>query len=46
LNDGGFWIVKECLNLTVPQTFRTWSMCETIIGVVGLGLALAVSAFI
>ncbi len=44
LNDGGFWIVKECLNLTVPQTFRTWSMCETLVGLVGLCLALAVNA--
>jgi GntP family gluconate:H+ symporter len=46
LNDGGFWIVKECLNLTVPQTFRTWSMCETLVGLVGLCLALAVNALI
>jgi hypothetical protein len=38
LNDGGFWIVKDCLNLTVAQTFRTWSVCETIIGLVGPGV--------
>ena len=25
LNDGGFWIVKDCLGLTVSQTLRTWS---------------------
>lgn len=36
LNDGGFWIVKDSLGLSVAQTFRTWSVCETIIGVVGL----------
>jgi GntP family gluconate:H+ symporter len=46
LNDGGFWIVKECLNLTVAQTFKTWSMCETLVGLVGLGLALIVNALI
>jgi GntP family gluconate:H+ symporter len=46
LNDGGFWIVKDCLNLTVPETFKTWSICETIIGVVGLILALIASALI
>jgi GntP family gluconate:H+ symporter len=40
LNDGGFWIVKDCLNLTVAQTFRTWSVCETIIGLAGLALTL------
>lgn len=40
LNDGGFWIVKDCLGLTVGQTLRTWTVVETIIGVVGLGLVL------
>jgi GntP family gluconate:H+ symporter len=46
LNDGGFWIVKECLNLTVAQTFRTWTVCETIIGLVGLALTLLASVLI
>jgi GntP family gluconate:H+ symporter len=46
LNDGGFWIVRDCLNLTVPQTFKTWSVCETIIGLSGLGLALLANALI
>lgn len=40
LNDGGFWIVKECLGLTVGQTLRTWTVIETIVSVVGLGLVL------
>jgi GntP family gluconate:H+ symporter len=40
LNDGGFWIVKECLGMTVSQTLRTWTICETIIGVAGLALTL------
>ena len=40
LNDGGFWIVKDCLGLTVGQTLRTWTVVETIIGVAGLGLVL------
>ena len=42
LNDGGFWIVKECLGLSVSQTLRTWTITETIIGVIGLLLTLAV----
>jgi GntP family gluconate:H+ symporter len=46
LNDGGFWIVKDCLNLTVAQTFRTWSVCETIIGLAGLALTLLASVVI
>lgn len=44
LNDGGFWIVKNSLGLTVSQTFKTWSMCETIIGIAGLLFTLAVDA--
>jgi len=36
LNDGGFWIVKESLGLTVGQTLRTWTVVETLIGVLGL----------
>jgi GntP family gluconate:H+ symporter len=43
LNDGGFWIVKDCLGLTVGQTLRTWSVVETIVGVVGLGFTLLLS---
>lgn len=45
LNDGGFWIVKDCLGLTVGQTLRTWTVVETIIGVVGLGFTLLFGLF-
>jgi GntP family gluconate:H+ symporter len=40
LNDGGFWIVKDCLGLTVAQTLRTWTVTETIIGIGGLLLTM------
>jgi len=46
LNDGGFWIVKDYLNLTIAQTFRTWSVLETIIGLSGLALTLLANALI
>lgn len=46
LNDGGFWIVKDCLGMTVGETLRTWTVVETIIGVAGLGLVLIASVFI
>jgi gluconate:H+ symporter, GntP family len=46
LNDGGFWIVKDCLNLTVAQTFRTWTWCETLVGLVGLAVTLLVNALL
>jgi len=43
VNDGGFWLVKEYLNMSVPQTIKSWSICETIISVVALGLTVVVS---
>ena len=43
VNDGGFWLVKEYFGLSVPQTLKTWSICETIISVAGLGFAFGLS---
>ena len=37
VNDGGFWLVKEYLNMTVQQTVATWTLLETIISIAGLG---------
>ncbi len=36
VNDGGFWLVKEYLNMSVPQTLSTWTVLETIVAVAGL----------
>ena len=36
VNDPGFWMFKEYFNLTVKETFKTWSTMETIVSVVGL----------
>ena len=38
VNDGGFWLVKEYFNMSVGQTIKTWSICETIISVTALML--------
>ncbi|MET9692928.1 gluconate:H+ symporter [Streptomyces sp. NPDC006514] len=43
VNDAGFWLVKEYFGMTVGQTLKTWSVMETIISVVGLGLVLLLS---
>lgn len=43
VNDGGFWLVKEYFNMTVIQTIKTWSICETIISVTALLLTMALS---
>jgi GntP family gluconate:H+ symporter len=46
VNDAGFWLVKEFFGMTVGETIKTWSVMETIISVVGLGLILATSLVI
>ena len=36
VNDGGFWLVKEYLNMSISQTVATWTVLETIVSVLGL----------
>jgi len=43
VNDGGFWLVKEYLGMSVTQTMKTWSVSETIISVAGLGLVVGLA---
>ncbi len=40
LNDSGFWMVKDSLGLSVLQTMQTWTVCETIVGLAGMGFSL------
>ena len=40
VNDSGFWLIKEFFNMTVPQTLKTWTVAETIIGVAGLAFTM------
>jgi Gnt-I system high-affinity gluconate transporter len=46
VNDTGFWMFKEFFNLTLKQTFLTWSLMETVISVLGLGGVLLLNVFI
>jgi GntP family gluconate:H+ symporter len=46
VNDGGFWLVKEYFNMSVAQTIKSWSICETIISVVALVLTLGLASVI
>jgi len=43
VNDGGFWLVKEYFQMSVPETIKTWSICETIIAVSALLFTYAAS---
>jgi GntP family gluconate:H+ symporter len=46
VNDAGFWLVKELFGLTVGQTFKTWSVMESLISVVGFGFVMLLSLLI
>ena len=43
VNDSGFWLVKEYLNLSVTETFATWTVLETLIALAGLAVVLLLS---
>src|SRR6202034_2599384 len=43
VNDGGFWLVKEYFNMTVADTFKTWSITDTLISIIALLLVLGLS---
>jgi gluconate transporter len=36
VNDTGFWMFKEYFNITVKETFLSWTVMETIISILGL----------
>ena len=36
VNDAGFWMFKEYFNLTLVDTFKSWSVMEAIVSIMGL----------
>lgn len=46
VNDSGFWMFKEYFNITLKDTFRSWSLMETLVSVVGLVGVLLLNYFI
>lgn len=36
VNDTGFWMFKEYFGLSIIDTFKTWTVMETIVSVIGL----------
>jgi Gnt-I system high-affinity gluconate transporter len=43
VNDAGFWLFKEYFNLSLRDTFRSWTVMESLAGVVGLLCVLAMN---
>lgn len=46
VNDTGFWMFKEYLGLSIKDTFRSWTLMETIIGITGLLGVLLLNVFV
>jgi H+/gluconate symporter-like permease len=44
-NDTGFWMFKEYFNLSIKQTFMTWTVMECTIGIVGITTVLIMNIF-
>ncbi|GAB3278869.1 GntP family permease [Parasphingorhabdus pacifica] len=45
VNDSGFWLVGRYLGMDVKTTLKTWTVLETLIGVIGFALVLVLSLF-
>jgi GntP family gluconate:H+ symporter len=43
VNDAGFWLVKEYFQLSLPDTFKSWTLMETLLSVLGLTFVLLLS---
>ena len=46
VNDTGFWMFKEYFGISISDTFKTWTMMETIIGIMGLIGVLILNVFV
>jgi Gnt-I system high-affinity gluconate transporter/Gnt-II system L-idonate transporter len=46
VNDGGFWMFKEYFNLSLKQTFGTWTLMESLVSVLGLLGVLLLNQFL
>jgi gluconate:H+ symporter, GntP family len=40
VNDAGFWLVKEYFQLSLSDTFKSWTAMETLLSILGLGFLL------
>jgi gluconate transporter len=46
VNDSGFWMFKEYFGLSLRDTFRSWSLMETLVGTFGLVFVLLLDALV
>lgn len=46
VNDTGFWMFKEYFGLSLKDTFRTWTLMESLISILGLLFILSIHAIL
>jgi len=46
VNDTGFWIINRYFNISVKDTFISWTCMATLIGFIGLALVLILGLFV
>ncbi|MGO2503832.1 MAG: GntT/GntP/DsdX family permease, partial [Cobetia marina] len=46
VNDSGFWLVSRYFGLTEKDTLKSWTVMETLIGVIGVSMALLIGLFL
>ena len=39
VNDSGFWLVGRFFNMDIKTTFKTWTVMQTLVGLLGFGLS-------
>jgi Gnt-I system high-affinity gluconate transporter/Gnt-II system L-idonate transporter len=45
VNDAGFWMFREWFGLSLSDTFKTWTVMESLVGVIGLIMVLGLDLF-
>lgn len=43
VNDSGFWLFKEYFKLSIKDTFRTWTLMESLLSVIGIICVMALN---
>lgn len=46
VNDPGFWMFKEYFNVSIKDTFKSWSVMESIVSILGLAGVLLLHLFV
>ncbi|WP_453992688.1 GntP family permease [Bacillus nitroreducens] len=46
VNDSGFWLVGRYFGMSVKDTLKSWTVMETLIGLVGVSVAMILGLFI